>query len=676
MKKITYLLCIVLSFLNLAHSQEKTTDDGYLFGKKKITATNEFIRCASTEYEEYLKGKDPKRASNTEFEKWLQPILSQEKSNQKTGSTLQRTTAVITIPVVVHVIHNGDNIGIDENIFDEQVASQIRVLNEDFRRRLNSPGFNTNPVGADVEIEFVLAKRDPQGVLTNGINRVNLGEESWSTTDIDDTVKPETIWNPDQYFNIWVVNFTRDNLLGYAQFPSNSNLPGLNSNAGLANTDGVVLGYKYFGSRAYFPNGTYGSPYDGGRTASHEVGHWLGLRHIWGDGGCDVDDFCADTPNAGQENEGCPVNVDSCPDSPGLDMVENYMDYTNDRCMNIFTQDQKSRMITIMNNSPRRASLITSNALQPGIVFDTDAAVRIFNINLNSCSNSFAPTIEITNKGKNPIIKANIRYAIDNTNFQTAQFTGNIAPNTSQLVTIKTLTSTSGSHTFNVELTTINNIEDQKKTDNIASNTFTITRNYAGTNVTFRLQRDDYGSETSWKLTNTSGTVLYQGGPYTDNAASQLPEPILLNFTLANNECYTFIIEDSIGDGICCDYGNGSYSLNAASGQLIASGGSFSSQETTSFKIGESSSGLDFSLQNIKVYPNPASDHININLVKPEDIPDSYSIINAVGQVLETKEIGLQSDLKVSVSTLSAGYYFLKLSKNGLAPKTLPFIKN
>lgn len=681
MKKITYFLFIALGLSNLAISQEKVTDEGFLFGKKRAVLQNEVIRCATTEYEEYLKLKDPKRLSDSEFEKWFKPVIIKEISEKKTSTSLQRTSAVITIPVVVHIIHNGDNIGIDENIFDQQVASQIRVLNEDFRRRSGTPGFNSNPVGADIEIEFALAKRDPQGILSNGINRVNLGEVSWSTTDIDDIVKPQTIWNPDKYLNIWVVNFTRANLLGYAQFPSNSNLPGLSPNSSVANTDGVVLGYKFFGSRAYFPNGTYGSPYDGGRTASHEVGHWLGLRHIWGDGGCDVDDFCADTPNAGQENEGCPVNIDSCPDSPGLDMVENYMDYTNDSCMNIFTQDQKSRIISIMNNSPRRASLKTSDALTPGTIFTNDGAIRISNLNLTTCSNSFAPTIEITNKGNTALTRASIRFAIDNTSFQTANFTGNIAPNATQLITLSTLTTTAGNHSFNVTLETVNNTTDQKTSDNSAASNFKISKNFAGTTVTYRLQRDNFGSETTWKLTTAAGVVLYEGGPYMDNPGTTanpnpaLPEPIILNFELANNACYIFTIEDSESDGLCCDYGSGSYSLNATNGELIVSGGTSFDKETTTFSIGTLGVNDITEPEGIVVYPNPTSDTITIKLSKLEDTPESYTIINTAGQIIETKELGLENDLQISVSHLSEGLYFLKLSKKGTPSKTIQFIK-
>ncbi|MFV8352008.1 T9SS type A sorting domain-containing protein [Flavobacterium sp. XS2P14] len=678
MKKITFILLFCLFFsAHNSFAQVNNTTEVSLFGKNKVIKTGEVIRCASTEYEEYLKSKNPNRLSNSEFEQWITPKIALEKEIRKNAPKGSRVNAVITIPVVVHVIHNGDLIGTDENIFDEQVISQIQVLNEDFRRKSATPGFNTNPVGADVEIEFALAKRDPSGVLTNGIDRVDLEQASWSTDDIDTMVKPLTVWNPDKYLNIWVVKFSAGSLLGYAQFPSNSTLTGINVNGGPASTDGVVIGYSFFGSSAYFPSGTYAVRYDGGRTTTHEVGHWLGLRHIWGDGDCTVDDFCADTPNAGQENYGCPKGADSCIDSPGLDMIENYMDYTNDTCMNIFTTDQKNRMITVMNNSARRASLKTSDALTPGILLTNDATTLVINLNIN-CSKTFLPRIKITNKGTAPLKQASIRYGVDNQNLQTYNWTGTLANNQSQNVTLSSITSATGVHNFNATILSTNGTTDQNTANNSSNIDFELlnTVNYTSNTVNFSLQQDYYGKEITWELKNTAGVVLYKGGPFTNTTRTEpLPALITETFNLSSNDCYTFSIYDSGGDGICCDYGAGSYSLQTPSGDIIVSGGNFTGSETTKFSNNSLATNEFESESSVYLYPNPTSNLLQIAVENKLDIPENYTIINTLGQIIKAKKIDSEADLSINVSNLTQGIYFLKLSKNQSETKTIRFIK-
>jgi len=314
--------------------------------------------CATMEMDSLLRLRNPHEGSLGDFERDLQRRMIEIKAKMAAGRGMAE---VITIPIVVHIVHNGEAVGVGRNISQAQVLAQMETLNEDFRRRTGTNGFNNDPRGADIEIEFCLAQLNPQGLrmAEPGIDRVNGNRTGWIQSEIEGSLKPTTSWDPNKYFNIWVLDFsgTSDNLLGYAQFPSSSNLPGIPGGGGAASTDGVVVTYTSFGNtqKGSFP--VMRAPYNLGRTLTHETGHWLGLRHIWGDAACG-DDFCADTPTQASESRGCQKGRISC---GGGNMVENYMDYSDDACFNIFTNDQKARIRTVMQVSPRRASLLTSN---------------------------------------------------------------------------------------------------------------------------------------------------------------------------------------------------------------------------------------------------------------------------------------------------------------------------
>ncbi len=314
-------------------------------------------RCASVEMHKWRQAQYPKSIlDDQQFEAWVSSEIQKRKKNSAKN-------AVITIPIIFHIIHPNQAPGTGDNIGTNYVNAQIVQLNNDFRKIAGTSGDNNNPVGADTEIEFCPAEIDPQGntLAEPGINRISTTSQGFTnppygTGYVDGTIKPATIWNPNDYCNVWVCRLS-GGILGYAQFPSNSGLGGMPANGGAANTDGVVCTSTSIGSTTLpFPGG---APYNQGRTLTHEIGHWVGLRHIWGDAGCGVDDFCNDTPTSDASNFGCPNGHTSC---GSIDQIENYMDYTDDFCMNIFTQDQKTRIQTVMSVSPRRASLGNSNA--------------------------------------------------------------------------------------------------------------------------------------------------------------------------------------------------------------------------------------------------------------------------------------------------------------------------
>jgi len=273
---------------------------------------------------------------------------------------------VISIPVVVHIVYNTSA----QNVSDNDVYSQIQVLNEDFRK--TNPDASSVPsafsgVAADCEIEFCLAVRDPSGNTTNGITRTYTSSSSFSTNDNmkHNSSGGKDAWSTSDYLNIWVCNIS-GSILGYAQFP----------NSGSANEDGIVIDYAYFGDIS----ATY--PYHKGRTATHEVGHWLNLRHIWGDATCG-NDYVSDTPTQASSNGGCPSfpSTSSCTgNAPNGDMFMNYMDYTYDACMYMFSAGQKTRMRATLNGS--RSSLQSSNGCVP-VNVPIVATASVIDVNCN-----------------------------------------------------------------------------------------------------------------------------------------------------------------------------------------------------------------------------------------------------------------------------------------------------
>lgn len=259
--------------------------------------------------------------------------------------------AVITIPTVVHVVWRTAT----EDVSDALINAQMAQLNADFAK-LNSDA-NTIPslfagLAANTEIQFCLAQRDPNGNPTSGIVRRQTTVTSFST---NNAVKfsaqgGSDAWPAGSYLNLWVCNLS-NGVLGYAQFPGGS-----------ASTDGVVVLFSSVGSLAVPGSGP---PFDHGRTATHEVGHWLNLRHIWGDATCGSD-LVSDTPTHNAPNEGCPVypHPSTCSGNP-VEMTMNYMDYTDDNCMTMFSAGQSTRMNAVLAPGGARNSITTSLGCTP-----------------------------------------------------------------------------------------------------------------------------------------------------------------------------------------------------------------------------------------------------------------------------------------------------------------------
>lgn len=329
-----------------------------------------YVKCTSVEMHERRMLREGNSQSNDAFEEWLAPQIEARKqlwAQQKANGTFKM--AVTTIPIIFHIITDGAGA---ENLSAAQIQAQIDQLNLDFSNQAGS----TSPVAADAMVQFIPAIVDPMGnVLPEpGIDRITtFGDGPFPTSDFDvgdgGLEIKSTVWDRSQYANIWTADIS-GGILGYAQFPSNSTLPGFNVNGGTAQNDGVVIGYGTAGSVAV--PGT-AAPYNLGRTLTHEIGHWIGLRHIWGDGGCTVDDFCNDTPESDAANYGT-GGATSCGTT---DMVENYMDYTDDSIMNIFTTDQVARIATVVSVADGFVDLVnstTGGVPTPTVVFTSSAS--------------------------------------------------------------------------------------------------------------------------------------------------------------------------------------------------------------------------------------------------------------------------------------------------------------
>lgn len=431
------------------------------------TIVNAQRNCGSTAYLEYQKEIDPKRAQK----------MRAIENHAKQFAANRSSTDLVTIPVVVHVVYNSGA----QNISDAQILSQMTVLDDDFRRT-NSDANGTWSQAADTNIEFCLASIDPNGNPTTGITRTQTTVNGFGTNDNVKFASSGGVdaWPASDYLNIWVCNIG-GGILGYAQFPG-----------GNPATDGIVNDYRYFGTI-----GTATSPFDLGRTCTHEVGHYLNLRHIWGDGNCNADDFVSDTPTSDAPNYGCATGHVSCNTT---DMVENYMDYSDDGCMNLFTEGQATRMCALFAPGGARFSLT------------------------NSAACGTPPTPTCTDG-----IQNGDEEGVD---------CGGSCPNACPPPPV---------------CTTVN--------------------------ITINL--DNYPEETSWTITSAGGTVA-SGGTY----GNQPDGSTVVETACLEDGCYDFTIFDTYGDGICCGFGNGSYSVSV-DGTIVASGGSFNSSETTNFCIEE-----------------------------------------------------------------------------------------
>lgn len=411
-----------------------------------------------------------------------------------------KTTATyntVTIPVVVHIVLQNPSA-----VTDAQVQSQIDVLNRDYAA-LNTdtsilPSVWKTLVG-DAKIQFCLAQRTPSGEVTSGIERVTTTKSSFSITSAAKAVKFASSsgadqWDGTKYLNIWVCHL-ESGYLGVATFP------GLYAD----NQQGVVIDYTGFGT-----TGTAASPYNKGRTATHEIGHYFNLRHIWGDeDACAADDGIDDTPKQAKATYGCPAwpQVDQCATSnPGY-MFENYMDYSDDACLVLFTTEQVDVIRATLTDD--RASLLTSDGCTPLNLKTLDAEVESVITPYNQqCDASITPTVILKNFGLTTLTKVNINYQVDDGTVYTTAWTGSLAALKTDTVSLANSTLDVGEHILKAFTTLPNGSADDDATNDTA---WTTTSYY--NNITFPL-KEGFESSTfppaGWEISNPDGSYTWE----------------------------------------------------------------------------------------------------------------------------------------------------------------------
>lgn len=420
----------------------------YLLLLNTAYAQNPPVRCATMDV---LRNK--LAASPALRQRWIQRSaeLRQKTDARINGIRILRETEdAVVIPVVFHIVLQNT-----AQVTDAQIIAQLDTLNKDYAGANEDaskilPAFK--PLFGKTNIQFCLAQRTPDGDPTNGIVRKTTSTASFGT---DDKMKHADTggddgWNPEKYYNVWICVLS-NGILGYGTFPE----------SGDPTDDGVVIDIQAL-------PGSNLPAYDEGKTLTHETGHFFDLLHIWGDddGACTGSDQIADTPNQGDATVGSPtgVKVDNCsPVAPGI-MYQNYMDYTNDDQLLLFTIDQVARIETSMTNF--RSSLFNSDGCQPAVVFNLDAQVRaILQPNARICNQEFTPTVVIRNRGSQTINSLHVVAKLENGDSAILNYNQPLASGVSDTVSLPQLSASNGIQTLTVFVTSPNGGVDMQKSN-------------------------------------------------------------------------------------------------------------------------------------------------------------------------------------------------------------------
>jgi len=597
--------------------------------------------CATNEYMELQFIKDPaikESVENARFtaSNWLS---EQSISNSKSGK------AIITIPIVVHVIYNNTS----ENISDEQIFSQIDVLNEDYRLlnmdTSNIPSYFKNDA-ADCEIEFCLAKIDPQGNPSTGITRTQTNVTSFSSTSPkSNSSGGKDAWPKNDYLNFWICDLG-SGLLGYATFPG-----------GNPSEDGVVCTYTSIGRP---PHNNFGGPFNGGRTATHEIGHWLGLFHTF-QGGCagnsssncnSQGDRICDTPPTSNANYGCPSSTkNSCTETPTdkNDMHQNYMDYVNDACMYLFTKGQKDAMISVLNTS--RLSLQNSETctgLKP-----LDAGIILQSPSDTLCgSDAFIPAVTLNNYGNDTLTSTIINYQLDSGTILNYSWTGSLSSLGSEIIYLPKVIVDIGSHSFKSWSDLPNgNIDNAPENDTSMIN-FEFE---SGNSISINIITGDFSQAglVSWSIKDGLGNTIALNSGYSKNTNN-------IESVCLSPGCYVFTINDPNTNAI------GSFSIMDIWGDTLVYQNDIYDYVMTFCVTLPPYLKIENRLfaDDILVYPNPTNGMFKISY--SENDIKKVKIFNTMGQEIskDLKIINQPEGIIIDLSIYDTGIYFIEIQSS------------
>ena len=356
-----------------------------------------------------------------------------DSAQKSVGSSIKTNNIVYTIPIVFHIVLPDPYL-----VTDTKIIEQLRVLNESFAGNapdsIGIPGY-FKPLFGKSKIQFCLAQRTPDGYPTSGIDRVTTTKTSFSV--MNDNVKHTLtggvdIWDDNRYLNVWVCILS-NNILGYGTFPTE----------GDRYNQGVVINYHSM------PGGVFAN-FNGGKTLTHEIGHYFNLYHIWGDdnGACTGSDYVDDTPNQSGATSGCyTIKTDACTPGGSGTLFQDYMDYSNDQCLLLFTPNQSDRMETALLTY--RPYLLTSNSCTPAVVNTLDVHLRnIVAPAKRICTNTFSPGITIRNKGTQVLKSIIVTTVIDNGVVANYTWAGNLSPLDTVTINMNSLLVAEGMHSL------------------------------------------------------------------------------------------------------------------------------------------------------------------------------------------------------------------------------------